>query len=188
MLRQIVNRAALACAMLLAVVSQSGANGTNKAPTSLVPQLGFFEPLVGNSFSGSGLEGTQTSGQTDNSVWRPILGGRAVQHIHSLSEIDYGGRTIYFYDPRAEQIRYVYVSTQGFMTTGAGSVENGRLVVEADLTGNSDTQRVRGVLRLTDDGYELTSKYLQDDQWVTGHGFIYQRNPTVTVELEPSVR
>ena len=79
--------------------------------------MAVFEKFAGRTWRG---EGTGPNGKPiiDVAHYEMILGGRAFQSTHRLENVDYGGRTITFYDEGASEYIFHYFTTAGFHTTG----------------------------------------------------------------------
>lgn len=138
-------------------------------------RLAPFEALIG-TWEGMTTDPEGTGGDVMQFEW--ILGGAAVQHTHALADGTYGGRTIYFFDPTlnegAGNIIYHYFTTAGFHTQGTAWWEGDTLHANEAVVGHPTITEVDATLTFNEDG-SLTSasNYLDNGEWVEGHGFHY---------------
>ncbi len=167
---------------LLILVSLFFFGGTAMAEDADNP-LAIFEGLIG-TWAGPGTNPDDPGGDIMRFEW--ILGGRAVQHTHTLENGTYGGRTIYFWDRTANDgaggIIYHYFTTAGFHTQGTAAWEDGKFSAHEFVEGNENVREVRGGYEPREDGgWTSTSEYLTAEGWVTGHGFIYSPAPDAEI-------
>jgi len=166
---------------IFAVVIFSMAGSACAQEDSFTPapdnRLAPFDALMG-TWEGVTTDPEGTGGDVMRFEW--ILGGAAVQHTHALSDGSYGGRTIYFFDPSLNEgsgnIIYHYFATAGFHTQGTAWWEGETLHANEAVVGHPTITEVDAIITFNEDG-SLTSqsRYLDNGEWVTGHGFHYVR-------------
>lgn len=106
-----------------------------------------YEPMaVFASFDGKSYraEWTDENGTfVDVATYDMILNGRALQSTHRLQGIDYGGRTIFFWDEAAKKYVYHYFTTGGFHTHGSADIVDGVMVTEEKVEGHDAIASVK---------------------------------------------
>jgi len=171
-------RKLFAAAALAALMTGAGA-------AAAASPLDVFAPLCGKTWQGhfTGPDGTE---MTDVSRWERVLGGKAVRTVHSLNGGVYGGESLLYWDPEAETIAFVYVTTAGFRTEGTMTVEGDTFTSHEEVIGSADgITEVRATSRLRDDGaLEVKSEYLQAGKWVPGHAVTYTEAPDAEVRFD----
>ena len=143
--------------------------------------LAMFEPLVGRTWKGEGTEG-EVAGKTDIITWERIMGGKGVQSTHSIGDGEYGGVTLFFYDPAQKTVLFHYFTTANFHSTGTvEKADNGDIVAVEHIHGLENLPEVRGRIVFNDRGWETRASYLKDGRWVEGDGFRYVEAPAEKV-------
>ncbi len=124
--------------------------------------MAVFAPLAGKTFRG---EWTGEDGKTyvDIAKYELILGGRALQSTHRLQNVDYGGRTIFFYDEGAKKYLYHYFTTAGFHTSGVADKVEGGFSTEEKVEGASDVASVRSKVTFSADEIHVDVVYVGKD-------------------------
>lgn len=157
--------------------SARGVDEVGQGYTDYMP-MKVFEPYAGKIWEGTGKD-PAGEGVTDIARWEFIVGGRILQVTHSIGEGAYGGRTIYFYDEAEKKYLFHYFTTAGFHTLGEINVlKNGIESVE-DVRGHETITKVKGLLQLTDEGFQSSSTYLSNGEWIDGHIFTYSETSTL---------
>ena len=135
---------------------------------SLIPQLEKFRPFLGKTHRGTFSDSTQANPVVDISRWERALSGSAVRIMHSLNKGQYGGETIIFWDPSAEQVRYYYFTTAGFYTQGSAEFDGANFVSTEKVTGNQDgIDEVKATAVLKPDGLTVNSQYLKQGEVIS---------------------
>jgi hypothetical protein len=143
--------------------------------------LAMFDPLVGKTWKGEGAAG-EVGGKTDIITWERIMGGKAVQSTHSIDDGEYGGVTVFFYDPSEKTVLFHYFTTANFHSTGTvEQADNGDIVAVETIHGLDNLPEVRGRIVFIDGGWETRASYLKDGAWVEGDGFRYVEAPAENV-------
>lgn len=124
--------------------------------------MASFAPLAGKTFRG---EWTDDDGKqlVDIAKWELILDGRALQSTHRLEGMDYGGRTIFFFDEGAKKYIYHYFTTAGFHTSGAAEFVDGGLIAEETVEGHDTIGSVRSVATFDEDAMTVDVVYIGKD-------------------------
>ena len=125
---------------------------------------------------------TEGGTSTDVSRFEWAMNGRALRNLHAVDGGTYGGETLIW--AAGDSLRFVYVTTAGFVTEGAASVrEDGALVAEEAVTGHPDgIDRVRSVSHVGADGRLYTeASYRTDGVWTVGRVAVYERTPGATL-------
>lgn len=145
--------------------------------------LAMFDPLVGKTWKGEGTAG-EVAGKTDVVTWERIIGGKAVQSTHSIGNGEYGGVTVFFYDPAEKVVMFHYFTTANFHSTGiVEKADNGDIVAVEHIHGLENLPEVRGRIVFNDRGWETRASYLKDGEWVEGDGFRYVEAPAEKVKF-----
>ena len=121
-----------------------------------------FAPFSGKTFRG---EWTGEDGKTyvDIAKYELILNGRALQSTHRLENVDYGGRTIFFFDEGARKYVFHYFTTGGFHTIGTADFIDDALVTEEKVEGMSNVASVRSKSTFGADAIEIDVVYVGAD-------------------------
>lgn len=171
----------------LLLISSSWAQAPQPAAEAgkeqLIPELKFFESLVGKTFRGEFANSTPEKPMFDVSRWERALNGRAIRLLHSVNDGEYGGETLVMWDPETKQLRSWYFTTAGFHTEGSFSIAGTRLISTEKVTGNENgITEVRATSELTPSG-QLTvkSEYFAQGKWVPGHSITYHEAPDAKV-------
>ncbi|MEX0646075.1 MAG: hypothetical protein WD076_12245, partial [Parvularculaceae bacterium] len=155
----------------VALLAATATATAGEGKTAYAP-LKAFEPYAGKVWRGEGKD-PEGKPVVDIADWEFILGGRALQVTHSIGEGQYGGRTIYFFDEGARKYLFHYFTTAGFHSEGEIVLrEKGFEAIEL-VKGHPQITEVRGEVRPTKDGFEVSSRYLAAGVWEKGHGFTY---------------
>lgn len=143
--------------------------------------LAMFDLLVGKTWKGEGAAG-EVGGKTDVITWERIMGGKAVQSTHSIEDGEYGGVTVFFYDPSEDVVLFHYFTTANFHSTGTVTQsDNGDIVAVEQIHGLESLPEVRGRIVFIENGWETRASYLKDGEWVEGDGFRYVEAPAEKV-------
>ena len=172
-----VQQAALSAAAFCAVAADLAplAAAQDSAPAPLAA----FDRLAGKTWRGVAPE---DAGKIDIIRWQRIMGGKAVQSIHSINDGEYGGQTIFFYSPNEEKLLFHYFTTANFHSTGEIVIEeSGNMVITEQIHGIDNLPEARARLVFHDDGWEMKSLYLKDGVWTEGDGFRYREAPHAEV-------
>jgi voltage-gated potassium channel Kch len=105
--------------------------------------------------------------------------------LHSVNEGQYGGETIYVWDPERKSIVYHYFTTAGFFTEGAATFEGNRMLTHETLRGNAGgITEVRSTAEFLPDGrVRVVAEYLKAGAWTTGHQAVYAPDSAAVVVL-----
>jgi hypothetical protein len=135
--------------LICALAGAFAALQTAAAETPAVSPAGSsaYEPMaVFAAFDGKSYraEWTDENGTfVDIATYDLILNGRALQSTHRLQGIDYGGRTLFFWDEAAKKYVYHYFTTGGFHTHGEADIAGGVMVAEEKVEGRDKTASVK---------------------------------------------
>lgn len=124
--------------------------------------MAFFAPFSGKTFRGE-WKGEDGKTYVDIAKYEMILNGRALQSTHRLQDVDYGGRTIFFYDEGAKKYVFHYFTTAGFHTSGSADFIDDGLVTEEKVEGASDVAFVRSKSTFGEDAIEIDVVYVGKD-------------------------
>jgi hypothetical protein len=126
-----------------------------------------FAPLAGKSWRGEG-KGPDGNPVVDVATYEMILGGRAFQSTHRLTDGTYGGRTIIFYDEGAKKYIFHYFTTAGFHTIGEiVPTETGFSAVEK-VEGHPEFAEVRSEAFFEGNTIRVESSHVTHDGEVSG--------------------
>jgi hypothetical protein len=155
---------------------------TSQATASLAPQLEPLRPFIGRTWRSVPPAGAEKR-VVDVSKWERALNGQAVRVLHSINDGIYGGETIIFWDAEKKSLVYYYFTTGGHYTQGTLAYENGALIGDEMVTGDSDgVTEVRSTTMILPDGrMHSKAEYLQKGAWTPGHEFFYVEDPTAQV-------
>ncbi len=123
-----------------ALAACSATSGAKPAPPAYEP-MKVFAPLDGRAFRAEWTD--ETGSFVDIATYDLILNGRALQSTHRLQGLDYGGRTIFFWDEGAKSYLYHYFTTGGFHTQGRADFIDGAMVTEENVEGHATIATVR---------------------------------------------
>lgn len=135
--------------LVLALSSAAAALQAAAAETPALKPAGSpaYEPMaVFAAFDGRSYraEWTDENGTfVDVATYDLILNGRALQSTHRLQGMDYGGRTIFFWDEAAKKYVYHYFTTGGFHTHGSARFVGGAMVTEEKVEGHDKIAAVK---------------------------------------------
>ncbi|MEM6325625.1 MAG: hypothetical protein AAF791_00770 [Bacteroidota bacterium] len=163
----------LAAACLLAVLSISA---QAQEPH---PALAALAPLVGEPWQGTFENQGQTV--TDLSRWEWAMNKQALRNIHALEGGAYGGETLIWAE--ADSLRFLYVTSGGFTTSGTGHVaEDGALVVDEVVSGHPEIDRARSTSRVNAEGHlETFTQMRRLGVWEDSRRVTYVRTPGATL-------
>lgn len=134
----------LAAAAALAAVAGAAFAETpavKPAGSAVYEPMKIFAALDGRAYR---AEWTDENGAfVDIQTYDMILNGRALQATHRLQGIDYGGRTIFFWDEAAKKFVYHYFTTGGFHTHGSAELVEGVMVTEEKVEGHDAIASVK---------------------------------------------
>jgi hypothetical protein len=138
-MRQIIAALSLVIAAVAPAAAETPA--VKSASSSAYEPMAVFAALDGKAFR---AEWSDENGDfVDVAVYDMILNGRALQSTHRLQGIDYGGRTIFFWDEGARKYVYHYFTTGGFHTSGAAEIIDGVMVTEEKVEGHDTIASVK---------------------------------------------
>jgi hypothetical protein len=149
----------------------------------LSPHLEPLRPFIGKTWKGAAVDPESETETYDVSRWERALNGQAVRILHSLNEGQYGGETIIMWDEDQQSLIYYYFTTMGFYTRGTMTFDAGVFTGHEFVSGKAGgITEVKATGELLPDGRLLSrSEYLQNDEWVPGHEFIYEEDQTAEV-------
>lgn len=141
--------------------------------------LAALAPLVGEPWQATFEVDGQTV--TDVSRYEWAMRGHALRNVHTLSDGGYGGETLIWAED--DSLRFVYVTSGGFTTSGAGIVrEDGALVVEEAVAGHPEIDRVRSVSVVDADGQLQTiTEMRRGGTWEPSRTATYVRTPSAVL-------
>lgn len=171
------------CAMSLLCCSSFATHADT--PVTLSAELEPLRPYLGKTWRGVLSQPGQPE-MLDISHWERALNGNAVKIRHSVNKGQYGGETMVFFDKKLKQLRYFYFTTAGFYTHGTMKFDekNSILAAEEQVENNDNgITRVRSTSKLSADTLQVSSEYLQNGTWVSGHRATYTVAPDAHVEF-----
>lgn len=146
------------CALLLAPFAAPAAPDPAYAP------LAF---LAGHCWKGTMPDGKAT----DEHCFAWIYEGRFLRDRHVVragDKVAYEGETIYYWNPGAKQLEYLYITAQGGFSQGRVAPEADAIAFPAaTLVTEGKTYGFRGRWkRVGDNGYEVLREYETDKGWM----------------------
>jgi len=144
-----------------------------------VAALAPLAPLVGAPWQGTFEQDGQAV--TDVSRFEWAMRGHALRNVHTLAGGGYGGETLIWAE--GDSLRFVYVTSGGFTTSGTGLVrDDGALVVEEAVEGHPEIDRVRSVSYVDAEGHLRTSTEMRrGGVWAPARAVTYVRAPGATL-------
>ena len=133
--------AVLAGAFLLARAAAAETPAVTPAGSPDYAPMKIFAFLDGRAFRAAWSD--ENGDFVDVATYDMILNGRALQSTHRLQGIDYGGRTIFFWDEAAKKYVYHYFTTGGFHTHGTAEFIDGVMVTEEKVEGHDTIDLVK---------------------------------------------
>ena len=115
---------------------------------------------------------------TDVSRYEWAMRGQALRNVHTLEGGGYGGETLIWVE--GDSLRFVYVTSGGFTTSGTGHVRaDGALVVEEAVEGHPEIDRVRSVSHVDAEGrLQTVTEFRRGGRaWTPGRTATYERAP-----------
>ena len=169
-------RMALVSLVLGAVVGSVYGWQDNTATESLNEHLEVFRPLLGKTFRGEFAGSTPEKPVIDVSSYERAMNGQAIRGLHSINDGEYGGESIYMWDPKQEKLTFWYFTTAGFFTQGTMVVEGNKLISVEEVTGNENgITKVRATSTIHENGtLQVQSEYFSNDQWSEGRNTLYK--------------
>lgn len=162
---------------------------SDQAGLAVGDQAGLAAPLaplgilVGKTWRGELAGSTPEKPLVDVVRWERALNGQAVRALHSVNAGEYGGETIYIWDPESKTVIYFYFTTAGFFTRGTVNCETSRMLTHETVTGNpGGITEVRSTVDFLPDGrMTVTAEYFRDGRWSLGHEVVYVEDPSAQV-------
>ena len=121
--------AAIAAVLVIGGAAAAETPAVKASGPGAYPQMQVFAPLDGRAFRAEWKDDKGT--YVDIATYDLILNGRALQSTHRLEGLDYGGRTIFFWDEGAGKYVFHYFTTGGFHTLGAADIVDGKMTTES---------------------------------------------------------
>lgn len=147
------------------LIAAIGFAGMAAADTPPLAPMAFW---AGHCFKGTLADGKQT----DEHCFTWVFEGSVLRDHHvarNPGKPDYVGETVYFWDPEANKIAFLYYENAGGISRGtAEPVADGMVFPPARYaaSGDSMTYRVRWT-KQGSDAYEAFSEAQNGDKWVT---------------------
>jgi hypothetical protein len=161
--------------LILATTSMFGAAAAD-APKNPLQPLDF---LVGSCWAGDFPKGMGR----DTHCFTPVYGGKFVRDTHVLrsKQPDYGGETVYAWDPAQKHIVFWYWSSDGDIDQGTVEpVADGLNFPERHLTKPQELVMRTHWHRVDADHYEAINERKAVDGWQTMWKVVYQREAPAT--------
>jgi len=141
--------------------------------SSLLAPLAF---LAGHCWKGPFPDGKRH----DEHCFEWFYDGKYLRDRHVVTGDDqgYGGETIYYWEPAARQVQYIYFDATGGVSRGSAHPEDAALrFPEERYVGAGGKEEVyRSVWRPTrDDAYDVVTETLRDGKWVEAWRIHMQR-------------
>lgn len=133
----------------------------------------LFRPLLGR-WEG-GFVDPPVEGPVHVVEFEAMLGGTAVRRVKWVSSDDPLQESLYFKDPRGATVRFLTLSSLGYVSRGRVSREGDRIVVEGTQVGPDSSDLVRVTFEITPDG-TLQDRFfgLVDGVWTQRHLIEYR--------------
>ncbi len=160
--------AALAAVLAIAGPAAAETPPADPAGPSAYPPMQVFAPLDGHAYRAEWKDENGT--YVDIATYDMILNGRALQSTHRLQGLDYGGRTIFFWDEGAKTYVYHYFTTGGFHTLGSAAFVGGRMTTEEKVEGHETVASVRSSSKISPDEIVVEVVYVGKDGTETPGG------------------
>ena len=157
---------AAACAIVGAAAAETPA--VKPAGPGPYPQMQVFAPLDGRAFRAEWKD--EKGAYVDIATYDLILNGRALQSTHRLQGLDYGGRTIFFWDEGAKKYVFHYFTTGGFHTLGAADIVDGKMTTEEKVEGHETVASVKASTTFSPDEIVVEVVYVGKDGTETPGG------------------
>jgi hypothetical protein len=139
--------------------------------------------LVGKTWRGTFSASTAERPMHDTLTVERALNGQALRLLHSINDGEYGGETIVMYGRAEEQLIYYYFTTAGFYTRGVIEPTAGGYRSTEAVTGSEHgtTEVAATTTRIDAEHFTVSSRYLQNGEWVPGHEVSYELSPDAQV-------
>lgn len=171
-----------ACTHVTAGTSQPS---VETAPTAAQTEaFGPMAALAGTRWYAVPAEGSSEAvGDVQHWYWE--FGGGILAQRHALEDGSYGGVTYIFPESDDGELKFVYVTSGGFYTKGAFTLnDDGSWTALEDVDGHETITQVRSTGRIDPDGtLQTRSEYKQSGQWVPGHAFIASPTDRLVPEI-----
>lgn len=154
---------------------------------TLHPKLEPFRPYLDTYWQGDLTQSDGAEKMIDRSHWQRALNGNAIKTVHSINDGVYGGESIIYWDEAKQSLSYYYFTTAGFYTHGSMTFEdnNQRMIARETVENNANgITLVESVSTLNGDVLTVSSRYLQNGEWVTGHSASYRRVAPLEVKFK----
>lgn len=154
---------------------------------TLHPKLEPFRPYLDTYWQGDLTQSDGAEKMIDRSHWQRALNGNAIKTVHSINDGVYGGESIIYWDEAKQSLSYYYFTTAGFYTHGSMTFEdnNQRVITRETVENNANgITLVESVSTLNGDVLTVSSRYLQNGEWVTGHSASYRRVAPLEVKFK----
>lgn len=153
--------AALAAAFAIVTAAAAQTPSVKADGSSAYAPMQVFAPLDGRTYRAEWSDENGTF--VDIATYEMILNGRALQSTHRLEGLDYGGRTIFFWDEGAKKYVYHYFTTGGFHTLGSADIAGGRMTTEEKVEGHETVASVRSSSSISPDEIVVEVVYVGKD-------------------------
>lgn len=160
--------AALVAAMAVAGPAAAQTSAVKTAAPGVYAPMAVFAPLDGRAYRAEWADENGTF--VDVATYELILNGRALQSTHRLQGLDYGGRTIFFWDEGAKKYVYHYFTTGGFHALGAADFAGGKMTTEEKVEGHETIASVRSSSSISPDEIVVDVVYVGKDGTETPGG------------------
>ena len=153
--------AVLAGSVLLAGAAAAETPAVTPAGSPDYAPMRIFAFLDGLAFRAAWSD--ENGDFVDVATYDIILNGRALQSTHRLQGVDYGGRTIFFWDEGARKYVYHYFTTGGFHTSGSADFIDGVMVTEERVEGHETIAAVKSRLTFSPEEIAVEVVYVGKD-------------------------
>lgn len=165
----VVAACAMVCNVTAPAVVAGEKSGAATATEGAPPAAGHFAPLAflaGHCWSGMFPDKVKS----DEHCFEWIYGGKFLRdrHVVTGGGGQYGGETIYAWDPEKKAVVYWYINSDGGFSTGSLRVDGDALVFPNERFVNEGVEMIyRSVWRRTgDDRYLAVTEMQKGDAWV----------------------
>ena len=136
-----------------------------------------FEPFLGNRYQGKYSNPQDGRLMDEVQHWERTLNGNAIKMTHTINNGEYGGITIFMFDPEFETLRSWYFDTAGSVKIANINYFNEKIIITEDVTKNRNgITKVKTTLEILDNLMLLKkTKYLMKNLWVDGNEVLYRQ-------------
>ena len=135
-----------------------------------------FKALLGNRYQGKYSNPQDGRLMDEVQHWERTLNGNAIKMTHSINNGEYGGVTIFMFDPEFQVLRSWYFDTAGSVKTANINYFNEKIIITEDVSKNKNgITKVKTIIEILDNLMLLKkTKYLMKNLWVDGNEVLFR--------------